>query len=130
LLTARRFDEKAEGNFFSAVRFALQVQQTPFFITRSARYSPTPWRGVIAPSSQIPTVVTSSGFVDDSWRLAGEREAGPASIAATTVAVERVVLRHLEQQLKASQGVDAEGLSPLLCAPKRKATAKGFSAES
>ena len=33
---------------------------------------------------------------------------GRASIAAVTVAVERVVLRHLEQQLRELDGVDAE----------------------
>lgn len=36
-----------------------------------------------------------------------------ASIAATTVAVERVVLRHLEEQLRALRGVDLEAVSAI-----------------
>jgi ubiquinone biosynthesis monooxygenase Coq7 len=38
---------------------------------------------------------------------------GHASIAATTVAVERVVLRHLEEQLRAPRGVDLEAVSAI-----------------
>ena len=38
---------------------------------------------------------------------------GRASIAATTVAVERVVLRHLEEQSVALRGVDAEAVSAI-----------------
>jgi 3-demethoxyubiquinol 3-hydroxylase len=38
---------------------------------------------------------------------------GRASIAATTVAVERVVLRHLAEQLKALRGVDTAAVSAI-----------------
>jgi ubiquinone biosynthesis monooxygenase Coq7 len=38
---------------------------------------------------------------------------GRASIAATTVAVERLVLRHLEEQLRALRGVDLEAVSAI-----------------
>ena len=38
---------------------------------------------------------------------------GRASIAATTVAVERVVLRHLDQQLTALRGVDAAAVTAI-----------------
>jgi 3-demethoxyubiquinol 3-hydroxylase len=38
---------------------------------------------------------------------------GRASIAATTVAVERVVLRHLDEQLRALRGVDPEAASAI-----------------
>jgi ubiquinone biosynthesis monooxygenase Coq7 len=38
---------------------------------------------------------------------------GRASIAATTVAVERVDLRHLEEQLRALRGVDLEAVSAI-----------------
>jgi 3-demethoxyubiquinol 3-hydroxylase len=38
---------------------------------------------------------------------------GRASIAATTVAVERVVLRHLDEQLKALRGIDPAAVSAI-----------------